>query len=104
PGFQPFGFGGGLYDSATRLLRFGARDYDPQTGRWTTKDPIGFAGKQSNLYGYTFGDPVNYGDPAGTLTIPFLGWVDLGENAGTAALKSYAETLADPNAGFLSKG
>jgi RHS repeat-associated protein len=40
PGFQPFGFAGGLYDPATQLVRFGARDYDPETGRWTSKDPI----------------------------------------------------------------
>src|SRR5205823_2406689 len=39
PGFQPFGFAGGLYDHDTGLVRFGARDYDPKTGRWTTKDP-----------------------------------------------------------------
>ena len=33
PGFQPFGFAGGLYDPDTGLVHFGARDYDPQTGR-----------------------------------------------------------------------
>jgi len=104
PGFQPFGFAGGLYDADTKLVRFGARDYDSQTGYWTTKDPLGFAGKQSNLYAYAYGDPVNYADPTGTLTVPFFGWVDLGENAGTAALTSYADTLADPNAGWLAKG
>jgi RHS repeat-associated protein len=43
PGFQPFGFAGGLYDPLTGLVRFGARDYDSETGRWTMKDPIGFA-------------------------------------------------------------
>jgi len=32
-GFQPFGFAGGLYDRDTNLVRFGARDYDPETGR-----------------------------------------------------------------------
>jgi len=42
PGFQPFGFAGGLHDPHTRLIRFGARDYDPQLGRWTLKDPAGF--------------------------------------------------------------
>jgi YD repeat-containing protein len=35
PGFQPFGFAGGIYDTDTQLVRFGARDYDPETGRWT---------------------------------------------------------------------
>jgi RHS repeat-associated protein len=42
PGFQPSGFAGGLYDGDTWLVRFGARDYDPSTGRWTAKDPILF--------------------------------------------------------------
>src|SRR5690606_364912 len=44
PGFQPFGFAGGLYDPDTGLVRFGARDYDPEVGRWTSKDPIGLSG------------------------------------------------------------
>jgi YD repeat-containing protein len=34
PGFQPFGFAGGLYDPQTRLVRFGARDFDASIGRW----------------------------------------------------------------------
>jgi hypothetical protein len=33
PGFQPFGFAGGLYDRDTGLVRFGARDYDGPTSR-----------------------------------------------------------------------
>jgi RHS repeat-associated protein len=40
PGFQPFGFAGGLYDSDTGLVHSGAREYDPNTGRWTSKDPV----------------------------------------------------------------
>ena len=66
PGFQPFGFAGGLYDRDTKLVRFGARDYDAETGRWTAKDPILFAGGDTNLYGYVVGDPVNGIDPTGT--------------------------------------
>src|SRR6185503_11893125 len=53
PGFQPFGFAGGLYEPLTGFVRFGARDYDPETGRWTTKDPILFGGGDINLYEYT---------------------------------------------------
>jgi RHS repeat-associated protein len=58
PGFQPFGFAGGLYDRDTGLVRFGARDYDASTGRWTAKDPIGFYGGEANLYVYGLDDPV----------------------------------------------
>jgi RHS repeat-associated protein len=67
PGFQPFGFAGGLYDRDTRLVRFGARDYDAQTGRWTTKDPIGFAAGDPNLYAYAANNPVCYFDPDGLI-------------------------------------
>ncbi|HBF12360.1 MAG TPA: hypothetical protein DDW49_03060, partial [Deltaproteobacteria bacterium] len=65
PGFQPFGFAGGLYDGQTKLVRFGVRDYDAQTGRWTAKDQIGFGGADSNLYGYVLGDPINMIDQNG---------------------------------------
>jgi len=65
PGFQPFGFAGGIYDRDTGLVRFGARDYDPETGRWTAKDPVLFLGGQLNLYGYVASDPVNWVDPYG---------------------------------------
>lgn len=70
PGFQPFGFGGGLYDPQTKLIRFGARDYDPETGRWTAKDPIIFDGGEVNLYRYAANDPINYFDPSGKDLIP----------------------------------
>src|SRR5258706_9184965 len=65
PGFQPFGFAEGHYDDATGLVRFGARDYDAETGRWTAKDPLGFAGGALNLYTYVLHDPVNRSDPTG---------------------------------------
>lgn len=67
PEFQPFGYGGGLRDDATGLVRFGARDYDPELGRWTAKDPIGFNGGLTNLYGYVGNDPVNAVDPNGQI-------------------------------------
>lgn len=68
PGFQPFGYAGGLFDGATGLTRFGARDYSAQVGRWTGKDPILFAGRDTNLYGYVLNDPVNFTDPEGKIT------------------------------------
>ena len=65
PGFQPFGYAGGLYDRDTGLVRFGARDYSPQFGRWTAKDPIRFEGGDTSLYAYVEGNPISYTDPDG---------------------------------------
>jgi RHS repeat-associated protein len=69
PGFQPFGFAGGLYDQHTKLVRFGNRDYDAESGRWTSKDFIRFIGGDTNLYSYCSNDPVNYFDPYGLSNI-----------------------------------
>ena len=65
PGFQPFGFAGGVYDPQVKLTKFGVRDYDAEVGRWTSKDPILFEGGDTNLYGYVVSDPINLIDPNG---------------------------------------
>ena len=90
PGFQPFGFAGGLYDPETGLVRFGARDYDASVGRWTAKDPLLFGGGDTNLYGYVHGDPVNRIDPSG-LIAPLV-WayvISIGLGAITAGRSAY---------------
>ncbi|HUU04164.1 MAG TPA: RHS repeat-associated core domain-containing protein [Myxococcota bacterium] len=68
PGFQPFGFAGGLYEQSTGLIRFGARDYDAERGRWTAKDPAVFYAREINLYGYVANNPLNFHDAAGLMT------------------------------------
>ncbi|MDO8964569.1 MAG: RHS repeat-associated core domain-containing protein, partial [Coriobacteriia bacterium] len=69
PGFRvAIGFAGGLEDADTGLVLFGARDYDPELGRWTSRDPIDFGGGDSNLYAYCGGDPVSRVDPSGLMT------------------------------------
>jgi RHS repeat-associated protein len=70
PGFQPFGYAGGLLDPQTGLVRFGARDYDPATGRFTTKDPLLFGSRGQNVYAYVGGDPINNVDPTGFAACP----------------------------------
>jgi RHS repeat-associated protein len=66
PAFEaPFGFAGGLSDPDTGLVRFGYRDYDPDTGRWTAKDPIFFDGGSIDFYGYVLDNPINTVDPNG---------------------------------------
>lgn len=65
PGFQPFGFAGGLYDADTGLVRFGRRDYDANTGRWTAKEPSWVFRGETNLYRYAHNNPVNRVDRNG---------------------------------------
>jgi len=87
PEFEiPFGFAGGLQDSDTGLIRFGYRDYDPETGRWTARDPIGFAGGDTNLYGYVLGDPINLVDPNGQAAWAVAGAIVGGVVGGVSAV------------------
>jgi RHS repeat-associated protein len=69
PDFTPFGFAGGIYDKDTKLTRFGARDYDAEVGRWTSKDMATFGGRDTNLYSYCFSTPTDLIDPEGGLVI-----------------------------------
>lgn len=85
----PHGFAGGLFDSDTGLVRFGARYYDPRIGRWTAKDPILFEGGQANLYVYVGNDPVQLVDPTGEVLAPLVvGGIVLG-SAVSGALAAY---------------
>ena len=65
------GFAGGLADAATGLVRFGFRDYEPASGRWTARDPILFEGGQFNLYVYAKSNPVSLRDPVGLFCVGY---------------------------------
>ncbi len=107
PGFQPFGFAGGLYDSDTKLVRFGAREYNSETGRWLSRDPILFAGGDTNLMAYVANDPVNFIDPSGLLSDDQVAGI-IGGAVGGAAVGAYYGTYVNPGfgtaAGFLAGG
>ena len=59
---------GAVYDDSTGLLYLNARFYDPQTGRFISRDT--YRGEQDDagtwhLYLYCANNPVNYVDPSG---------------------------------------
>lgn len=58
-------FGGGLFDEDTGLVHFLFRDYDPSTGHFIQRDPLGLRGGDVDVYGYCLDDPVNLIDPIG---------------------------------------
>ena len=66
---NPFTFTGREYDKETGLYYYRARYYDAKVGRFVSKDPIGLAGGDINLYSYVGNNPVRYVDPLG-----LLGW------------------------------
>lgn len=48
-------------------------DFDPDIGRWTAKDPVGFWSGDTDLYGYCLNNPIVLIDPDGFQTRPVPG-------------------------------
>jgi len=59
----------GREDDGTGLMYYRARYYQPRLQRFISEDPIGFRGRQMNLYGYVRNAPTIYIDPYGLLEI-----------------------------------
>ncbi len=57
------------WDEELELYHFRARTYDPLTGRFCSRDPIGFEGSPWNLYEYAFTNPTRLNDPYGECAI-----------------------------------
>ena len=65
---NPYQYASGYTDSATGLIQFGLRYYQPATGRWTQQDPLAgslFDPSTGNRYAYVNDDPTNLTDPSG---------------------------------------
>jgi RHS repeat-associated protein len=58
---NPFTYTGQAWDPVSGLYYYGARYYDPELGRFISKDPI----RHTNPYAYVGNDPVNATDPTG---------------------------------------
>ena len=61
---QPYTYTGREFDSETGLYYYRARYYDPSSGRFLQKDPIGFGGGL-NFYSYVSNSPIISNDPLG---------------------------------------
>jgi len=68
----------------------------PEIGKWTAKDPILFAGGDSNLYGYVGNDPVNWIDPEGlAIAVPVPGAPAIGGGGTTILTPGQWQDLKD---------
>lgn len=68
---SPYAFQGREFDQESGLYYFRERYYDPQTGRFLSQDPLGFAAG-ANYYAFVSNNPINGWDPfglSGTITI-----------------------------------
>lgn len=85
-------FVGGIADATTGLLRLGARELDPATGRFISVDPQLDTGdpQAMNSYAYANNDPVTFSDPTGK---SIWGWVAL---AMTVAVVAAAAVIMAP--------
>jgi RHS repeat-associated protein len=59
-----FGFTGD-FEHASGLKLTWFREYNPDLGRWLTRDPLGIRGGGVNLYAYVDDSPVDWRDPLG---------------------------------------
>ncbi len=71
---NPVRFAGGLWDEESGLYYFRSRYYDPQVGRFISRDPFQKFNKKVpgyNQYVYVQDNPTNFIDPYGTQAIPW---------------------------------
>lgn len=62
------------YDPETGLFYYNARWYDPATQTFISRDPLGFAAGDTNLYRYVGNAPTNFVDPTGkSIVLPVPG-------------------------------
>jgi len=64
---NPYTFKQGLQDRSTGWVKYGARWYDPTTGRWTQQDTLDapLDPRNANRYAFAANDPINNSDPLG---------------------------------------
>lgn len=66
------------FDAETGLYYFGHRYYDPRTGTWLNREPLG-EDESVNLYAYCHNDPVNKVDVLGLAAEPIDGRIVNGQ-------------------------
>jgi RHS repeat-associated protein len=70
PAFElPIGYANGIADPAAGIVHMGLRPYDPASGRFMARDPLGLGGGQANLFAYAGNEPIQHSDPLGMASL-----------------------------------
>jgi RHS repeat-associated protein len=83
-------------DEGNGLFYMWARYYDPEIGRFISKDPIGFLGGDLNLYAYVQNNPINWVDPEGELPRAIWGVIVIGGGFVIWAINEWYEITHPP--------
>ncbi len=67
--YNRFAYTGREWDSEIGLYYYRARYYDPATGRFISRDLLGFGASGANLYRYVANSPANGTDPSGEVIL-----------------------------------
>ncbi|MDJ0944568.1 MAG: PKD domain-containing protein [Kiloniellales bacterium] len=96
-----FTFTGRERDVETGLYFYRARYYDPTSGRFLSKDPLGLATGDANFFRYVGNNPINRVDPSGRL--PFaLPFAPQAAAAFVAAAKVFVEVAVTAGVAVLA--
>ncbi len=91
---------GGYYDPQNGLTLFTHREYDTATGRFLTRDPMGYDGG-INLYAYARNSPICWADPSGFGVI-YIGISGTGTQTGVTGMGGGGIVIQFP--GYGSEG
>ncbi|MFI1941235.1 HNH/ENDO VII family nuclease [Streptomyces purpureus] len=85
------GFVGGTKDPDTTLTHLGAREYDPNIGRFISVDPVLDFNDPQQTHGYTYGNnnPVAFSDPTGLRPDGPVGGADYNDKRETKGAGHY---------------
>ncbi|NED32461.1 RHS repeat-associated core domain-containing protein, partial [Streptomyces sp. SID8499] len=94
------GYVGGITDTGTGLEDLGAREYDAQTGRFVSLDPLLESSDPSQISGYDYSgnDPVTGSDPTGA------SWFSSLSNAVSSVAQTASDVMERTNAAQAALG